>query len=321
MSPIIARTGITATNLSISYISEKFPSAHKVGSGTLNFSWNDLLWAAITIGRPNTAHVFKHGDASLHEALFRLSLVRMALEQVAFSNRLHRTEAFKALDPTEKGAVSYFLGMAVCKLFATRLLSAPWLMHLDVFRDQLNPATLGGRSRPDLVGQDFNGAWHAFETKGRSSLPSSEDKQKAKQQAQRLVSVDGSSCSLHIGSFAFFRGDEMEFYWRDPEPEEPEKLEPIEIKIRDADWANYYAAALALASATERKSAILMSEARGVDLAVEIHPKVQGLLLQAQWAEARSLLKGIRQKLEAEGFQSDGIRIVAGRTWRNPFKG
>lgn len=97
--------------------------------------------------------------------------------------------------------------MAICKLFASRLLNTPWLLHLDVFRDQLNPATLGGRSRPDLVGQDASGAWHAFETKGRSSVPSSEDKLKAKSQAQRLVSVDGSACSLHIGSFAYFRGD------------------------------------------------------------------------------------------------------------------
>ena len=232
MSPIRTRTSVTAARLAIPYTSARFPSSSGVGSGTLSFSWDDVLWAAITIGRPNTAYVFQHGEASIHEALFRLSLVRMALEQVPFSDRLHRTDAFRALDPTEKGAVSYFLGMAVCKLFASRMLRAPWLLHLDVFRDQLDPATLGGRSRPDLVGQDANGAWHAFETKGRSSVPSSEDQRKAKAQAQRLVSVNGLACSLHIGSFAFFRGDELEFYWRDPEPEESEKLEPIEIRVR-----------------------------------------------------------------------------------------
>jgi hypothetical protein len=313
MSPIRTRTGVTVASLAIPYTSARFPPSFAVRSGTLSFSWSDLLWAAITIGRPNTAYVFQHGDASIHEALFRLSLVRMALEQIPFSSRLHRTDAFRALDPTEKGAVSYFLGMAVCKLFASRLLSTPWLLHLDVFRGQLNPATLGGRSRPDLVGQDASGSWHAFETKGRSSVPSSEDKQKAKEQAQRLVSVDGSACSLHIGSFAFFRGDEMEFYWRDPEPEEPEKLEPIEISVRDEDWANYYASALALASEPRRD--LLSSEAQGIDLKVEIHPKVRDLLLQGQWAAARSLATEMRQMLEAEGFKPDGIRVVAGDSW------
>ena len=35
MSPIIARTGLTATNLTIPYVSAKFPSPHKVGSAWL----------------------------------------------------------------------------------------------------------------------------------------------------------------------------------------------------------------------------------------------------------------------------------------------
>jgi len=318
MSPIVRRRSAYTANLSIPYQSARFPSALGIGSGNLIFNWGDLLWAAVTIGRPNTAYVFQHGGASLHEALFRISLIRMALVQGPFSPRLNRTDAFRALDPTEKGAVSYFLGMAVCKLFASRLLNTPWLLHLDVFRDQLNPVTLGGRSRPDLVGQDISGAWHAFETKGRSSVPNSEDKKKAKAQAQRLVSVDGSACSLHIGSFTFFRGDEMEFYWRDPEPEEPEKLEPIEITVTDEDWENYYAPALALASAPG--SDFQSAQVEGIDLNVEIHPKVRKVLLEGQWDAARSLLAELRQVFEKEGFQPDGLRVVAGDTWRRPVK-
>ena len=135
----------------IPYESQDFPSTYGIGSGNLSTSWDDLLWAALTVGRPNTAYVFRHGDASLYEALFRLSLIRMAVEQDCVGE-LNRTTAFAALDPTEKGAVSYFLGMAVCKLFAAKLLHAPWLLHLDVFRDSLNPLLLG-RSRPDLVGR------------------------------------------------------------------------------------------------------------------------------------------------------------------------
>ena len=314
MSTRVRRPNVFASSLSVPYQSVGFPPSHRIGSGHLNFSWGDLLWAAITIGRPNTAYVFRHGDASFHEAIFRISLIRMALEQIPFSPYLHRTDAFGALDPTEKGAISYFLGMAVCKLFASELLNTPWLLHLDVFRDQLNPATLRGRSRPDLIGQDPNGAWHAFETKGRSSVPSTEDKMKAKAQAQRLVSVNGSACSLHIGSFAYFRQNGLEFYWRDPEPEEPEKLEPIAISVGEQDWANYYEPALALDF--EVGSELLSAQTREIDLTVEIHPKVREPLLESRWVEARLLVTELRQVLAEEGFQPDGLRVVAGDSWQ-----
>ena len=111
------------------------------------------------------------------------------------------------------------------KLFARRLLDTGWLLHLDVFKARLSPTVLGG-SRPDLVGQDQSGEWYAFESKGRSSPPTATDKRKAKYQANRLVSVGGQNCRLHIGSFAYFRADILEFYWIDPQPdsEEPIKL-------------------------------------------------------------------------------------------------
>jgi hypothetical protein len=319
MSPIVRRASVTAAHLAIPYQSARFPSSYGVGSGTLSLTWDDLLWAAITIGRPNTAYVFKHGAASIHEALFRLSLVRMALEQKPYSDRFLRTDAFRALDPTEKGAASYFLGMTVCKLFASRMLNTPWLLHLDVFRHRLNPAMLRGRSRPDLVGQDTSGAWHAFETKGRSGMPSPDDKQKAKAQAQRLVSVNRAACSLHVGSFAFFRQDELEFYWCDPEPEEREKLEPIEIEVQEGDWAFYYAPALALAS--EAGSESVLSRVQEIDLKVEIHPKVHSLLLEHQWAAARAFAVDLEPAFWEEGFQADGLRVVTGDSWRDRFKG
>ena len=161
--------------INISYITEDFPAGRLTnGSARLQVTWDEILWAAITVGRPNRHYVFMHGDASAYEAIFRWSLVRMSLEQYG-SRRLYlqRTNAAKTLDPTEKGAVSYFLGMTFCKLFATKLLNTPWLLHLDVFGHQLN-AVLNSRSRPDLVGMEqATGGWHAFECKGRVSQPDS----------------------------------------------------------------------------------------------------------------------------------------------------
>ncbi len=120
--------------IEIDYESEGFAPGSSVanGYGVLVTSWDELLWAAVTVGRPNRQYVFRHGISSMYEALFRWSLVRMALEQCRpAAYRLRRTTAAKTLDPSEKGAVNYFLGLAICKLFADKLLQAPWLMHLD----------------------------------------------------------------------------------------------------------------------------------------------------------------------------------------------
>ena len=303
----------------IHYTSNDFPNAINIPSwGYLETSWDELLWAAITIGRPNTAYVFQHGVPSYHEAVFRLSLIRMALTQEPFSRSLHRTEAFRALDPTEKGAVSYFLGMTICKLFASRLLDTSWLLHLDVFRDQLAPVALGGRSRPDLVGQDSGGAWHAFECKGRSSVPSSEDKTKAKAQARRLVSVNSTDCSLNVGAISYFNKEELEFYWCDPDPEEPEKLQPIKVRVHEEAWGIYYgpAESLALGSGFERST----GDGASIDLEVEIHPDVREFLLSGRWSDARACAEEMRADLLVQGFHLDGLKVVAGDTWGRPFK-
>src|SRR5262245_4589045 len=143
------------SSLRILYQSESFPSGSVAnGFNDLSVSWDDILWAAVTVGRPYTYYVFGNNEAKTHEARFRLSLTRMALEQSGpAAYRLRSTEVAKKLDPTEKGAVSYFVGMTFCKLFADKLLDTPFVLHLDVFRSQLNPVLIG-RSRPDLVGEE-----------------------------------------------------------------------------------------------------------------------------------------------------------------------
>ena len=95
------------------------------------------------------------------------------------------------------------------------------MMHLDVFRPQLEPI-LRGRSRPDLVGE-IRGrkGWIAMECKGRLSPPDENEMRKAKQQAVRLIRVNGSRPVLHLGAFSYFKGDTLRFYWRDPSPDEP----------------------------------------------------------------------------------------------------
>jgi len=210
--------------------------------------------------------------------------------------------------------VSYFLGMVLCKLFAARRLQTPWLLHLDVFRDQLNPVTLG-RSRPDLVGEDIAGNWHAFESKGRSSAPSSADKAKAKAQAERLVTVGGTNCSLHVGSFAYFRSDVLEFYWRDPEPG---SKEAIELPKPDREWRFYFEPAFRLAD--ELDSPPLAAEREMADVKLEIHPEISDLLRQGEWLRARRRAQELREAFALEDYQPDGLRVTAGDSWAKRFE-
>ena len=305
--------GAPAGRFSIPFTSEDFPHGVVAATGYLSADWNDLLWAALTVGRPNTAYVFRHGDASYHEALFRLSLVRMALEERPLSTHLHRTAAFRALDPTEKGAVSYFLGMAVCKLFADRLLSTTWLRHLDAFRGQLDPVVLGGRSRPDLVGSDNSGAWHAFECKGRSGVPNVDEQRKAKKQAERLVRVGSTNCGLHVGAISYFRRNRLEFHWRDPEPEEAAALAPLELTLPGDAWGHYYRPAVALYSVEDNSA--LAGDGDALDLNVEFHPEILEPLMLGEWVAARSLALERRVALQRDGFRPDGLKVTAGASW------
>lgn len=310
--------------LRVPYETEGFP-AGTVPNGVahLAVSWDDILWAAVTVGRPNRQFVFQHGDSSAYEAIFRWSLVRMALEQRGLAGRrLWRTGAAMTLDPTEKGAVNYFLGMTFCKLFAAKCLNTPWLLHLDVFRPLLN-AVLATRSRPDLVGRENGtGRWHAFECKGRISPPGEEVKSKAKSQARRLIAVDGNSCALHIGAITYFRNDSLRFFWRDPEP--PQQI-PIDFSLQPEFWRYYYSPLVQLIEGPERRDAVRQDSAplvpiEGVDVEVGIHPSVAGLLFDGQWDAAQRAAVDAEAEILEGGYQPDGLLVRAGRTWRERFR-
>jgi hypothetical protein len=282
----------------IDYLSEWFQAAGPGanGSATLSATWDDLLWAAITVGRPNRQYVFKHGTASAYEALFRLSLVRMALEQSSpKATRVRRTAAARTLDPSEKGAVNYFLGLAVCKLFADRVLNVPWLLHLDVFRPMLNPV-LTGRSRPDLVGQALSGNWITLECKGRVTAPENDAKEKAKLQAQRLISVNGATPAMHIGGIAYFRNEILQFFWRDPASDPLRIKNSFEVLVEPRHWSYHYGPALDLILSNPEYAERMLKEpvlmpVPAADIEIGIHPAVLRMIRVANWEGARHVLR------------------------------
>jgi hypothetical protein len=239
----------------------------------------------------------------------------MALEQYGPSGiRLYRTEAYKTLDPTEKGAVSYFLGMTMCKLFAAKLLDTPWLLHLDIYGDR---AVITGRSRPDLFGLSTTSReWAVFECKGRGTEPDKETKQKAKKQAERLEEVEGVRCRVNVAAFTYFKRDSLNFYWEDP----PASDEPIKIPYSDEDWQHYYLPVIELFRAhggfADEMMAHLSVDVPELDLRIEVAPSVARALRDGHWNLARQEATLNAAKLRADGFQPDGLRIIAGVSWR-----
>lgn len=311
--------------LQIDYESEDFATGTGVagGTGVLTVTWDDLLWAAMTVGRPNRQYVFRHGTASWYEALFRLSLVRMSLEQAGpGARRLRRTQAARTLDPSEKGAVNYFLGLAIAKLFADKCLGAPWLLHLDVFRPQLN-VQLAGRSRPDLVGETTAGGWIALECKGRISRPSENAKLKAKEQAERITAINGAAPILNAGCISFFNRDVLQFFWRDPTPDPARIKRPIDIHVPGESWRNYYDPILALFSGTasrrEERGGIVTATDERLDVTVSIDANVLRLLEAEHWAEAKIVAAEAATQSGEAPLRADGLRITAGETWLKPF--
>ena len=133
----------------------------------LEFPFAEFVHAAVTVGRRNRGQLFRHGVSSMHELWWRSSMI-YANVLTQWGGYMARSDAFKDLDPSEKGAVTYFLGLAVAKLLAARLLSVPWLVHLDRVVHTLG-IRLSGRSRPDLIGYGHSRGWIVVEAKGRSS--------------------------------------------------------------------------------------------------------------------------------------------------------
>lgn len=314
----------------IEYTSVDFPRSNtKVSPGTRweNFSWSDLIWAAITVGRGGWFDVIRFGTPSMYEILFRACLLKTAIQASSTARSFEWTGAYRNLDPSEKGAVSYFIGLTMSKLFAERFLDVPWLLHLDVYRSQLNPVLLGGRSRPDLVGHSLGGAWMVFESKGRTSGPTQHDKDKAKVQACRLTHVKGQQIAYGVALFSYFYRNDLKVYWQDPKPDDDqeEPKEPFRLEAERDDFLKHYYRPILDSVGSDRlrrhltdNQPIRIAEA---DFFLAIEPRVLRPLLVEDYATVYRILADTDLTASARAiapeipFKKDGIAIKAGDSW------
>jgi hypothetical protein len=183
--------------------------------GQIAFSWSELCRAAITVGRRNWRDVFKHGTYSALEIMWRFAMVRANLVE-SDDGFLRKSTAFTALDRSEKGTVSFFFGMCFSKLIAEKLFAVPWLLHLDVYKDDLNPE-FATKNRPDFVGMDATGNWLIMEAKGRTGQIPKDLLRKAKRQTQSLRKINGILPSLRVVVGSYFSSGALKLRVRDPE--------------------------------------------------------------------------------------------------------
>jgi len=127
-----------------------------------------VLRAVLTVGLQRFTDVFSLGwQGFLHRFGMGLSAISFLEESSA---GLCLSDKYRSLDGSEKGATTYWYGMALAKIIADAELGVRWLAHVDRMRE--SGALIiesGTNERGDLAGRDPSGHWHVVEAKGRSS--------------------------------------------------------------------------------------------------------------------------------------------------------
>ena len=209
---------------------------------SFQFSKAKLAWAAITTGKPNRAATRRHAGFSYHEMLFRWNLVLSSLNFLRADGYLENSVLFNDMDPSEKGGLNFFLGMAFAKIAAQDLLDVPWLAHYSWFQRTGQITWQPSRSTADLIGQNATTREYVvIEAKGRNNHQYGDALNKAVRQAKQNYYVNNVRCSLHIGSVLYREpvSNRLALVWEDPEPERKDGILRLEM---DRDfWREYYA--------------------------------------------------------------------------------
>ncbi len=116
------------------------------------------------------------------------------------------SDAFKQLDPSEKGAASFFIAGAFTKVVSEAFL-IPALYHLDTMHHYLpshGPALptvsmlTASKQRPDFIGPNFFNRYGVFESKGRTHYSDDALRIKAKEQTCMIDKIEGNDPSCRI---------------------------------------------------------------------------------------------------------------------------
>ncbi|SNS99069.1 hypothetical protein SAMN05421770_103369 [Granulicella rosea] len=184
------------------------------GGGVLTCTWPQLVWAAVTVGKAFGDEA-AFGVFSTFERIHRSSLLYAYLVE-APSGAIMKADTYLGADPSEKGNISYSLGMTVAKLYSELLLSTPRLLHYATYAGGYAITTGAGGSRPDLIGLTSTGDWVVLEAKGRSNALEAGVVATAKLQSLQILTIDGLPPVCRVGMAAYFAPSGLRFSVEDP---------------------------------------------------------------------------------------------------------
>ena len=294
--------------------------------GTLQTTWPEIVYAAITVGRASFSHVTLYGRYSAFEMLHRTSLIYAYLK-LGLSDRLLRTTAYDGLDPSEKSGVSYFIGLMSAQLFSSRLLGVRYLSHLDVYRNfpdpryRLNPTFFSGRKKPDLVGQNTSGDWVAIEAKGRTNGFESGVVQSAKtQQLANLRSINSVPPSLKVALLAYFESGVLNVHLEDPQELNEEPFD-LNLPEREEYIKHWYQPFVDLVTYQEHRirretdGEYLVVTFQDLDTTIGLDKTIYDLF-RRDFRNLTSYVDGRQPRLTDHGvIGKDGILVELGETW------
>jgi hypothetical protein len=141
--------------------------------------------------------------SSVWEWIHRTSLIPAYIRR-AQRGRVARSQLALDLDRSEKVGVSYALGQAMTGIFCEKLLSAPFLLHIDRYEKQYGVSFSPTRKRADLFGPDRNGDWMVAEAKGRSNAMEADLRGMLEEQKRSVSQIAGSAPRVVMGCVASF---------------------------------------------------------------------------------------------------------------------
>ncbi|MGH9635673.1 MAG: hypothetical protein ACRD72_12650 [Candidatus Angelobacter sp.] len=283
------------------------------GTHELPVSWAEIIWAAVSVGKAQLQDLTLYGVFSAFEMAYRIAMMYANLRENP-SGYICRSSAYNGLDPSEKGAISYFVGLTMSKLLVGRLLSVPWLMHLDVYRLLLAPILLAD-SKPDMVGLTVAGQWVVVEAKGRTNRFVASVLAAAKDQTQQLTTIQGVAPTLRVASLSSFDNGILHVAIDDPN-EERARLADLPL-TPELILENYYRP---FKARLEEPLEVAQERVRGESFRVAHLPDVDmwiGLGEKARHPNS-TIEQAIPPYSEGREFVgSDGILIRLGPAWSN----
>ena len=220
--------------LRIPYETTDFPPGSGLnGHGSLNPTWDEVLWATTTVGKAQR-DVLRHGRYSSADLVNRIACM-YAYFDIDGTGRMVRSPAFATLDPSEKGIASFYLGMAMAKLFADKVLGIPWLMHISRYEARWAVRYGASGKRPDLFGCNSAGDWAVAEAKGRTRVTGALLRQ-MKAQKSNVATINGAMPAHRYGSATRFEAGQLALRVVDPPP----RRDAEEVPIDPAAWLTDY---------------------------------------------------------------------------------